>query len=78
MEKTVNIYIVYETSVSHSNNNYSTLKKLLLGEARLTKNTDIDKYKYFDYGILVDRRENFSVSRRGFGCNVIIFGVDMS
>ena len=38
MEKTVNIYIVYETSVSHSNNNYSTLKTFSLVQVKLTKN----------------------------------------
>ena len=38
MEKTVNIYIVYETSVSHSNNNYSALKTFSLVRVKLTKN----------------------------------------
>ena len=38
MEKTVNIYIVYDTSVSHSDSNYSTLKIFSLVRVKLTKN----------------------------------------
>ena len=44
----------------------------------LTKNTDIDKYKYSGYGIGFDRRSSFSFPSGGFGQNVIIIGVDMS
>ena len=44
---------------------------------KLTKNPDIDKYKYSGYGIGFDRREKFSFRDR-FGQNVIICEVDMS
>ena len=44
--KIVNIYTVYELSFSGSNNNYPTLENCLLGAVKLTKNADIDKYKY--------------------------------
>ena len=44
----------------------------------LTRNADIDKYKYSGYGIGFDRRSSFSFSGRGFGQNVITFGVDTS
>ena len=44
---------------------------------KLTKNPDIDKYKYSGYGIGFDRIEKFSFRDR-FGQNVIICEVDMS
>ena len=43
----------------------------------MTKNADIDKYKYSGYGIGFDRKGEFSFSN-GFGRNCIIFGADMS
>ena len=43
----------------------------------MTKNNDIDKYKYTGYGIGFERKGTFSVGS-GFGRNCIIFGVDMS
>ena len=43
----------------------------------LTKNNDVDKYKYFGCGIGFDRKGSFSVGN-GFGKNCINFGVDMS
>ena len=44
----------------------------------MTKNNDIDKYKYSGYGIGFDRRSSFLFPSGGFGQNVLIFGVDMS
>ena len=52
----VNIYIVYELGASTSNDNDPILKNCLFGPVTLTKNTDIDKYKYSGYGIGFDRR----------------------
>ena len=49
----------------------------MLGAFKLTKNSDIDKYKYFGYGIRLDRKGKFSFGD-GYGQNVIIFGADMS
>ena len=49
----------------------------MLGSVELTKNPDIDKYKYSGYGIGFDRQGKFSFGN-GFGQNVIIFGADMS
>ena len=43
----------------------------------MTKNNDIDKYKYSGYGIGFDRKGEFSVGNV-FGRNCKIFGVDMS
>ena len=44
----------------------------------LTKNADIDKYRYSGYGIGFDRRSSFLFPGGGFGKNIIIFGADMS
>ena len=44
----------------------------------MTKNADIDKYGYSDYGLGFDRRSSFSFAGGGFGQNVLIFGADMS
>ena len=48
------------------------------GAVKLTKNVDIDKYRYSGYGIGFYRRESFSSPGSGFGQNVIIFEPDMS
>ena len=72
------IYIVYEISICDSNNNYPTLENFLFGGVNLTKNADIDKYKYSGYVTGFERPGNFSFPTGGFGCNVIFFGVDMS
>ena len=50
----------------------------MFGAVSLTKNADIDKYKYSGYGIGFDRHGFFSHPSGGTGRNVIIFGVDMS
>ena len=44
----------------------------------MTKNTDVEKYKYSGYGNRFDRSSSFSFPSRGFSQNVLIFGVDMS
>ena len=76
-EKVVNIYTVYEiikvTNISkyNSNDNYPTLENSLFGGVNLTKNADIDKYKYSGYGIGFDRRSSLSFASDGLGRNVI-------
>ena len=45
---------------------------------KLTKNADIDKHKYFGYGIGFDGAGFYSYPSGGTGRNVIIFGVDLS
>ena len=74
----VNIYIVYELTASRSHDSDPTIKNSLFAAVTLTKNADIEKYKYSRYGIGFDRRSSFSFSSGGFGQNVLIFGVDMS
>ena len=58
--KVVNIQIVYEISKSINISDYLTLEKCLFGAVTLIKNADIDKYKYFGYGIGFDRHGSFS------------------
>ena len=55
-----------------------TIKIILFGAVTLTKNADIEKYKYSGYGIGFDRTSSFSFTGGGFGQNVLIFGADMS
>ena len=47
-------------------------------EQLLTKNADINKYKYSGYGIGFDRHRSFSAPGMGLGRNILIFGIDMS
>ena len=58
--KIINIYIVYEISKSINISDYLTLENCLFGAVNLTKNGDIDKYKYSGYGIGFDRHGSFS------------------
>ena len=74
--KKVNIYIAYEIYKNFNIRIYPTSENCLFGAVSLTKNVDIDKYKYSGYGIGFDRKETFSVGN-GFGRYCIIFGVDM-
>ena len=45
---------------------------------KLTKNADLDKYKYSSYSIGFDSRSEFLFTDGKLGRNVIIFGGDMS
>ena len=49
----------------------------MFGAFILTKNTNIDKYEFFGYGIGFDRHGFISHPSGGTGRNVIIFRVDM-
>ena len=75
--KIANIYIAYEISKNYSISTYPTLQNFLFGAVSLTKNADIDQYKYSGYGTGFDRKGEFS-SSNGFGRNCIIFGADLS
>ena len=77
-KKVVNIYIVYELSASSSHISDPTIKNCLFGAVTLTKNADIEKYRYSGYGIGFERRSSFSFPSGRFGQNVLIFGADMS
>ena len=73
-KEVVNIYIVYELASSSSHTSDRTIKKCLFGAVTLTKNGDIEKYKYSAYGISFDKRVSFSFPIFSFS----IFGADMS
>ena len=64
--------------IHNPDSNYPSLENCLFGAVKLTRNTDIDKYKNFGYGIGFDRKIFFSHPSEANGRNVIIFGVDMS
>ena len=74
----VNVFIIYELGASSYNDSNPTLKNCLFGAVTLTKNVDIEKYRYSGYGIGFDRRGRFSFPGAGFGQNIFIFWVDMS
>ena len=75
-KKVVNIYIIHELGASGCNINDPTLKNFFT-KLSLTKNADIDKYRYSGYGIGFDRKSSFSFPSGRFGQNVLILGVDM-
>ena len=50
----------------------------LFGSVKLTKNADLDKYKYSSYGIGFDSRSEILFTDGSFGKNVTIFGTDIS
>ena len=76
-ETIVNVYIVYEISINYNIRSYRTLENCLFGAVSLTKNADIDRYKYYRYGIGFDRHGEFSFGN-SYGGNCIILGADMS
>ena len=55
-----------------------TLGNCLFGSVKLTKNADLDKYKYSGYGIGFDSCSEYSLPYGNMGKIVIIFGADMS
>ena len=55
----VNVDIVYELGASSSDFSNPTLKNCLFGAVTLTKNADIEKYKYSGYGIGFDRKSRY-------------------
>ena len=74
----MNIYVVYKITNFPKIDSYPTLANALFGGVKLTKNGDIDKYRYFRYGIGFDGKGFYSHPSGGTGRNVIIFGADMS
>ena len=53
--KIVNIYIVYEINKNGNTSSDPTLENCLFGAVSLTKNANIDRYKYSGYEIGFDR-----------------------
>ena len=67
------MYIVYEINKNIDISDYPTLQNCLFGAISLTKNADIDKYKYPGYRIGFDIHGSFSAPGIGLGRNVIFF-----
>ena len=59
--KIVNIYIVYEINKNFNISSCPILENCLFGAFRLTKNADIDGYKYSGYRIGFDRNGFFFI-----------------
>ena len=80
--KIVSVYVVYKkniiASINGNRDSNLTIEKSLFGAVSLTKNADVDKYKYSGYGIAFDKKDSFSFPGGGFGKNVINFGADMN
>ena len=61
--KIVNIYIVYEiiriANINGNRNSNLTVQNALFGAVSLTKNANVNKYKYSGYGIGFDRTQVF-------------------
>ena len=78
-KKVINLYISYTVSPWLKNLNTDfTLKNYLFGSVELTKNADLDKYKYSGYSRGFNSRSEFLFTGESMGKNVIIFGADTS
>ena len=77
-DKIINIYFVYDLESNLNSNPDVTLENCVFGAISMTKNTDVNKYKYSGCGIGFDRKGVFSHPTGSFGNNATIFGVDMS
>ena len=73
-KKILHIYIVCDLD-SNLNNFDPILEKCVI---KITKNSDIDKYKYSGYGLGFDSKGVFSHPTGSFGNNAVIFGMDAS
>ena len=69
---------MYGLGASSPHRDDPTLKNCLFDAVTLTKNADINKYRYSGYGIGFDRNSSFSFSNNRFGQNLLVFCVDMS
>ena len=72
MESSINIYIVYEISKYFNVGSYSTIENVS------AVSFNIDRYKYFGYGIGFDGNGYLSHPSGGIDRIVIVSGVDMS
>ena len=77
-KKVINLYISYTLGPQLRNlNTYFTLGNYLFGSVKLTKNADLDKYKWRGYDIGFDSRSEFSLPDGTMGKNAIISGADV-
>ena len=75
----INLYISCTLGSQLRNLNIDfTLSNCLFGSVKLTKNADLDKYKYTGYGIGFDSCSEFFFTDGSNGKSVITFGADTS
>ena len=78
-KKVINLYISYTVGSKLRNLNTAfTLTNCLFGSVKLTKNADLDKYKYTGYGMGFDSCSEVLFTDGSYEKNIIIFGADMS
>ena len=77
-DKIINIYFVYDLESNINSNPDFTLENCVFSATSITKNTDVNKYKYSGCGIGFDRKGVFSHPTGSFGNNATICGVDIS
>ena len=78
-KKVIKLYISYKLNPQLRNLNTDfTLNNGLFVWVKLTKNADLDKYKYSGYGIGSDSRSEFSFADGSITKYVTIFGADIS
>ena len=78
-KKVVYLYISYTLGPQLRNLNTGfTLGNCLFGSVKLTKNADLDKYKYTGYSKGFDSCSEFLCTDGSYGKNFIILGADMS
>ena len=77
-KKVIILHISYTLGphLRNLNTNF-TLGNCLFESVKLTKNSDLDKYKYTGYGIGFDSGSGFLFTDGSFGKIVIIFGADI-
>ena len=78
-KQVINLFISYilGSQLRFLNTDF-TLGNCLFGAVKLTKNANLDKCKYINYGIGFDSRPEFLLPDGSYGKNIIIFGADMS
>ena len=79
-KKVINVYTYISYTPYQQLRNLNTgftLADCLFESVKLTKNADLDKYKYSSYSIGFDSSSEFLFTDGSFGKNVIIFGADM-
>ena len=76
--KIINVYFAYDLQSNLNYNPDFTLENCLFGRVNITKNVNINKFKYSGYGIGFDGKGVISHPTGSFGNNAIMFGIDMS
>ena len=78
-KKVINLYVSFTLDPQLRNlNTFFSLGNCLFWSVKLTKDADLDKYKYTGYSIIFDSCSQFLFTDRSYGKIVIIFGADMS